>query len=52
MILLLVVIDAHEAAPVLYAPVWFSVLTHNEFAIFGDRSKSHSAFPTQPFPNK
>jgi hypothetical protein len=27
MILLLVVIDAHEEAAVLYAPVWFSVLT-------------------------
>jgi hypothetical protein len=52
MILLLVVIDAHEEAAVLYAPVWFSVLTHNEFAIFGGRSKSHSAFPTQLFPNK
>jgi hypothetical protein len=25
MILLLVVIDAHEEAAVLYAPVWFSV---------------------------
>jgi hypothetical protein len=50
--ILLVVIDAHEEAAVLYAPVWFSVLTHNEFAIFGGRSKSHSAFPTQLFPNK
>jgi len=27
MILLLLVIDAHEEAAVLYAPVWFSVLT-------------------------
>jgi hypothetical protein len=45
MILLLVVIDAHEAAALLYAPVWFSVLTDNEFAIFGvDQS------PTHPFP--
>jgi hypothetical protein len=47
MILLPVVIDAHEEAAVLYAPVWFSVLTHNKFAIFGGRSKSHSAFPKQ-----
>jgi hypothetical protein len=35
MMLPLVMIDAHEEAAVLYAPVWFSVLTHNEFAIFG-----------------
>jgi hypothetical protein len=27
MILLLVVIDAHEEAAVLYAPAWFSVMT-------------------------
>jgi hypothetical protein len=45
MILLLVVIDAHEEAAVLYAPVWFSVLTHNEFAIFAGRSKSHQPLP-------
>jgi hypothetical protein len=49
MILLRVVIDAHEEAAVLYEPVWFSVLTHSEFAIFGGRSKSHSAFPPSLF---
>jgi hypothetical protein len=34
MILPLLVIDVHEEASVLYTPVWFSFLTHNEFAIF------------------